>query len=241
MEPAIWTPYCGTAPAPGELLARWNFDPLVLLALVAATAAFLRWAPADRVQRRCFLAAMALCAVLFVSPFCALTSALFSARVAHHLVLTTAVAPLLAWSWSGRVPGSVGTWTGLHAVVSWGWHSPPVYGWALSHDALYWLMQATLLGSAFALWSAVRRATVTGAIAALLGSMVLMGLLGALITFAGGPLYAPHLIAPLAWGFTALEDQQLAGLIMWVPGGGIYLLATMAILAKWFTREQALA
>ncbi|MBB5710958.1 cytochrome c oxidase assembly protein [Sphingomonas xinjiangensis] len=241
MEPAIWTPYCGVAPGPGDLLARWNFDPLVLLTLAAATAAFLRWAPADTAQRRCFPAAMALCAVLFVSPLCAFTSALFSARVVHHLVLTAAVAPLLAWSWSGRAPGSLGTWVGLHAVIFWGWHSPPVYGWALSSDALYWLMQATLLGSAFALWSAVRRATIAGAIAALLGSMVLMGLLGALITFAGAPLYAPHLVAPIAWGFTPLEDQQLAGLIMWVPGGGIYLLAALGMAGQWFAREQALA
>ena len=241
MEPAIWIPYCGVAPGPGEWLARWNFDPLVLAGLTGATAAFLRWAPADRLQRRCFLAAMALCVLLFVSPFCALTSALFSARVVHHLVLTTAVAPLLAWSWSGRVPGSLGSWVGLHAVIFWGWHSPPVYGWALSNDALYWLMQATLLGSAFALWSAVGRATIPGAIAALLGSMVLMGLLGALITFAGVPLYSPHLAGPIAWGFTPLEDQQLAGLIMWVPGGGIYLLAAMPMLAQWFAREQAVA
>ena len=241
MEPAIWTPYCGAAPGPGELLARWNFDPVLLLALAGASAAFLRWGSAERAQRRCFLAAMALCVLLFVSPFCALTSALFSARVVHHLVLTAAVAPLLAWSWQGRVPGSIGSWVGLHAVVFWGWHAPLIYGAALSNDALYWLMQTSLLGSAFALWNAVRRATIPGAVAALLGSMVLMGLLGALITFAGVPLYAPHLIGPVAWGYSPLEDQQLAGLIMWVPGGGIYLVAALAMLAKWFSREQAIA
>lgn len=241
MDPAIWTPYCGAAPAPGDLLARWNFDPVVLLGLALAIAAYLRWGSVDRVERRCFLGGLALCLVLFVSPFCALTSALFSARVVHHLVLTTLAAPLFARALPGRVLGSLGTWVGVHAVVFWGWHAPPVYAAALSSDALYWLMQATLLGSAVALWSAVRRAPIPGAIAALLGSMVLMGLLGALITFAGSPLYAPHLIGPYAWGFTPLEDQQLAGLIMWVPGGGIYLLAALRILAQWFARQQAVA
>jgi len=241
MDPALWRPYCGTAPAPGDLLARWNFDPLVLIGIAGATAAYLRWGPQDAAQRRCFLGAMAICLVLLVSPFCALTSALFSARVVHHLVLTTIAAPLFAQAWSGRAPGSLGAWVGVHAVVFWGWHAPPVYDAALSSDALYWLMQATLLGSAVALWSAVRRATIPGAVAALLGSMVLMGLLGALITFAGAPLYAPHLLGPYAWGFTPLEDQQLAGLIMWVPGGGVYLLATLGLLAQWFAREQATA
>src|SRR3546814_17486714 len=76
--------YCGAAPAPAELLARWNVDPVLLATLVAAALAgghALRSYPA---RRRSFLAAIALLAVLFISPFCALTSALFSARVVHR-------------------------------------------------------------------------------------------------------------------------------------------------------------
>ncbi|WP_343520283.1 cytochrome c oxidase assembly protein [Sphingomonas sp.] len=235
-QAAIWIPYCGVAPVPGELLARWNLDPLLLAALALATIAGLRF---GEVERRPLLIAMALLALLFVSPFCALTSALFSARAVHHLALTAVVAPLLAAALPvRRVPGGPVPWTGLHAVTFWLWHAPAAYEAALSNHALYWLMQASLLLSALALWRAVRAAPPTSGIAGLLATMVQMGLLGALLTFAGTPLYAPHALGPLAWGATPLEDQQLAGLIMWAPGAGLYLAAALALLARWFARER---
>lgn len=240
MDPAaIWIPYCGAAPAPGELLARWNFDPMLLAALALATVAGLRF---EKVERRRFLAAMALLALLFVSPLCALTSALFSARAVHHLALTAVAAPLLAAALPvRRVPGGVALWTGAHAATFWLWHAPPAYEAALSSHAVYWLMQASLLLTALALWRAVRAAPLTSAIAALLATMVQMGLLGALLTFAGTPLYAPHVLGPIAWGLTPLEDQQLAGLTMWAPGAGLYLAAALALLARWFAREREAA
>jgi putative membrane protein len=182
---------------------------------------------------------MALLVLLFVSPFCALSSALFAARVTHHVLLTALVAPLLVAAWPARIRGGVALWAGLHAMVFWGWHAPPVYGWALSSDAAYWLMQLSLLGSAFALWNAIRAAPLPGALAALLGTMVQMGLLGALITFAPAPLYAPHMLGTMAWGLTPIEDQQLAGLIMWAPGAAVYLGAAVLLLSRWFAREQA--
>lgn len=241
MGEVIWLPYCGTAPVPGELWSRWNLDPVLLFALTLGIAAFLRWGGADSARRRWFAAAMALLALLFISPFCAITSALFAARVTHHILLTALVAPLLVAACPARIRGGVALWVGLHAVVFWGWHAPPVYGWALSSDAGYWLMQLSLLGSAFALWNAIRIAPLPGAIAALLGTMVQMGLLGALITFAPAALYAPHLLSTTAWGLTALEDQQLAGLIMWAPGAAVYLVAALLLLSRWFARERVAA
>lgn len=241
MGEVIWLPYCGAAPVSAELWARWNLDPALLLALALGTSAFVRWGGADAGRRRWFALALTLLALLFVSPFCALTSALFTARVAHHILLTALVAPLLAAAWPARIRGGVALWVGLHAVVFWGWHAPPIYGWALASDAAYWLMQLSLLGTAFALWSAIRAVPVPGAIAALLGTMVQMGLLGALITFAPAPLYAPHLLSTRAWGLSPLEDQQLAGLIMWAPGAAVYLAAALLLLSRWFAREQAAA
>lgn len=241
MQSAGWRPYCGAAPVPDELLARWNFDPVLVLVMLIGAAAWLLLLKPTGAGRRSFLAAAILLAVLFVSPFCALTSALFSARAAHHLALTALVAPLLALAWPARIaaaPGGVVAWTGIHALVFWFWHAPPVYGWALSYDPGYWLMQATLLSTAMMLWTAVRRAPLPAGIAALLATMVQMGLLGALLTFSGSPLYAPHLIGPLAWGLTPLEDQQLAGLLMWAPGAGLYLAAALLLLARWFERER---
>jgi putative membrane protein len=236
-------PYCGAAPAPAELLARWNLDPAVLAILAAGLCAvWLR--RADAATRRRALAALVLLAFLFVSPFCALTSALFSARAVHHLAMTALAAPLLAALLPARRPASLGAltaWTLVHAGIFWFWHAPAAYAWALSGDSAYWLMQASLLLSAFLLWRAILHASVAGAIAALLATMVQMGLLGALLGFSGAALYAPHLVGPLAWGLSPLEDQQLAGLVMWVPGAGLYLGAALMLLARWFAVERRAA
>ncbi len=235
-----WIPYCGAAPLPGELITRWNFDPPLIAALMLAILARHRLLAADTArERRCFLAGIALISLLFVSPFCALTSALFSARAVHHLALTAVAAPLLAAAWpSGPVRGGVGLWAAVHAVTFWLWHAPPAYEAALSNDAAYWLMQASLLLAALALWRAVRAASLPAAIAALLATMVQMGLLGALLTLADTALYAPHALAPLAWGLTPLADQQLAGLIMWAPGAALYLAAALHTASRWFESER---
>lgn len=240
MVPPIWTPYCGSAPTPDLWLERWNLDPLLLAGLAGAAAAFFLW-PAGRERPRAFWAAFLLLAVLFVSPFCALTSALFAARVVHHVVLAAVVAPLLVWSvrrerWP--LVGSLPVATAVHAVIFWAWHAPGVYAWALSHDWAYWLMQFALLGSALAFWIAVRRASAPAAAAALLATTVQMGLLGALITFSAVPLYEPHLASTLAWGYGPLEDQQLGGLIMWAPAAGLYLGAALLIVGRWLSRSQ---
>ncbi|HEU4820110.1 MAG TPA: cytochrome c oxidase assembly protein [Qipengyuania sp.] len=184
---------------------------------------------------------IAIAVLLFVSPFCALSSALFSARVAHHVLLTAVAAPLAIYALplgKLRWPGSLSMWTGLQALTFWVWHAPAVYGAALSSDLVYWAMQLSLLGTAMGFWAAVRRASAPSAVAALLFSTVQMGLLGALITFAGAPLYAPHYFTTMAWGYTPLEDQQLAGLIMWAPSAALYLAAALLVAGRWLTRED---
>lgn len=238
---AVWLPYCGAAPAPAELLARWNLDPLVIGSLVLGTAAWMRFQPAGARERRLFLLAIALLALLFISPLCALTSALFSARTVHHLALTAVAAPLFAAALPKRpAAGGLALWTGIHAITFWLWHVPATYEAALSNHAVYWLMQASLLLTALALWRAIRWASLPAGVGALLATMVQMGLLGALLTFATASLYAPHALGPLAWGFTPLEDQQLAGLIMWAPGAGLYLCSALAMASRWFAHERRL-
>ena len=236
----VWVPYCGEAPGPAEWLARWNFDPLLIATLLAAVVAWrLASLNADRTRTAAFGASMTLLAILFVSPFCALTSALFAARTAHHAVLVVAIAPILALAFPAleRIRGSVAAWAGLQAAVLWAWHYPPLYSAALSSDALYWLMQGSLLGTAIAFWTSLRRASVAVAVPALLATMVQMGLLGALITFAGEPLYAPHVLTTAQWGFSPLEDQQLAGLIMWAPAAAVYLAAALLVAGRWLHNE----
>lgn len=231
----IWVPYCGAAPDPAELLGRWNFDPLLLLAL----GGLLVWHFATARQREnghAFLAGIGVLALLFVSPFCALTSALFSARAAHHAILVAVAAPLFAWSMPAtflrrRLP--LATSTVVAALTLWAWHLPAFYSAALSNEAIYWFMQASLLGTSVVFWLAVRGAGIAAAVAALLATMVQMGLLGALLTFSNRAFYAPHLFTAGVWGLSPLEDQQLAGLIMWAPAAALYLAAALLLAGRW--------
>jgi len=187
--------------------------------------------------------ALLLLATAFVSPLCALSVSLFSARSLHHVLLIAAAAPCLAAALPASrpllapLPASL-----VHLLALWGWHAPAAYEEALANDALYWMMELSLLGSAVALWqAALRSAARLDAAMALLGTMMQMGLLGALLTFAGRPLYRPHFDTTLPYGLSALSDQQLAGLIMWVPGSLPYLAAGILCLLPVIRGETARA
>lgn len=233
-DPQIWIPYCGVAPDPSEWLVRWNLHPVLLLAMGAAA---LLGRAADNPTR--FWWAWGILLLLFVSPLCALSSALFSVRVAHHALLVAVVAPLLAGAFAlPRPPGGISAWTGAHILILWMWHAPPLYAWALGSDAAFWLMQLSLLGSGVGFWLAIRRAPELVSVGALLIGMMQMGLLGALITFAGTPLYAPHVLTTAVWGFSPLEDQQLAGLIMWAPAALAYLGVALFLLGRALDRAE---
>ena len=235
-DPTVWLPYCGAAPHPAEWLSRWNFDPLLLSAMAAGAIGLASMRRARGGGGRTAEAGLVLLILLlFVSPLCALGSALFIARVVHHVLLATAVAALVVHATGlqrRRIAGTLAVWTAVQALVFWAWHAPPLYALALSNDGLFWLMQLTITGSAALWWAKLRQAPAGGAVVALLATMVLMGVLGALITFAGRPLYAPHLLTTQAWGLTPLEDQQIAGILMWAPASAIYLLAAMATLYR---------
>lgn len=239
-NPAEWIPYCGAAPSPAELLARWNLDPLLLLLAIGA-AMVLAWR-VSRLRTWQTAATLAIALFLFVSPFCALGSALFSARVVHHLVLALALGPLLAPAlrparWLDR--WSLPVLTAVQALVFWAWHAPALYALALSNDAAFWLMQISITASAALWWAKLRRSPAPASVGALLATMVQMGLLGALITFAGSPLYAPHWFTTQAWGFSPMEDQQIAGLVMWAPAAAAYLLVAVTILYRSLARADA--
>jgi len=234
------TAYCGIPAVPANVWTSWNLDPVVLLALGGLALAV--WHRSDGTARRAGLAGVALLAVIFVSPLCALGAALFSARVVHHVLLIAGVAPLLAMAFPARRARPLGVLFAVNVVVLWVWHVPDVYDWAVWSLAGYGLMQASLLGVALALWREVLRpGAETGAgIAALLGTVAQMGLLGALIAFAPRPLYAAHFLTTEAWGIGPLEDQQLAGLIMWVPAILPYVAVALFIaMRRMFPPEAA--
>jgi putative membrane protein len=209
--------YCGPAPLPSGLWAAWNLDPVLIAGLVALAYAVR--------QSGAGLAAVAVLTLAFVSPLCALSAALFSARVAHHVLLVAVAAPLLAMVRPGGRGGAGAPFLAATAAL-WLWHLPGAYDAALSNTAIYWAMQGTLLGTATLFWRAVLRPdapTIAGVVWTVAAFMA-MGFLGALLTFAPTPLYAAHAIAPFDWGLTPLADQRLGGLIMWVPAGLPYLV-----------------
>lgn len=210
--------YCGPAPLPGELWTAWNGDPWLIAALVLTALAGWR-VP----SRAAWLAGVAVLAVAFISPLCALASALFSARVLHHVLIVAIAAPLLARGagWQARAGGAAFL---AHLSAVWLWHLPQPYAAALASVPVYWLMEITLLASALWLWSTMLHAARAGqAVALALGTLLQMGMLGALLTFARRPLYEAHFATTQPFGLTALADQQLAGLMMWVPAALPYL------------------
>lgn len=120
---------------------------------------------------------------------------------------------------------------GVFAVALWYWHAPEPYALTFSSTVVYWLMHLTLYGSALWLWSVLLTASgerLAEGIAAGLLTTAQMSLLGATITFADRPLYGPHLFTAPLWRLSPLEDQQLGGVLMWIPAGFI-LVGVLAI------------
>jgi putative membrane protein len=134
--------------------------------------------------------------------------------------------------------GTVSIWLG-HVTVLWAWHVPVLYEAALRSAWLHALEHTTLLTTAWLFWARVlppARCSVPGVGAALYLFMAAAQctVLGALIAFAETTWYAAaHSTTASAWGLTPIEDQQLAGLLMWLPGGMAYAAAAVAVVAGW--------
>jgi putative membrane protein len=103
-------------------------------------------------------------------------------------------------------------------------------------------MHVTLFGSAILLWRELlqHRAEDTGAVlfCGMLSSMQ-MSLLGALLALAGHPQFSVHFATTSLWGLTPLQDQQLGGTIMWVPGMALFLWAALRSLRRVWAMLEA--
>ena len=220
------TSYCGPAPLPAEAMNAWNTDPVLLAGLAMAIVLIGRTA-----RPRPALAGVAVLAIVFVSPLCAISVALFSARALHHILIVAVAAPLIALAFPARRSGALGCAFVSATALLWLWHLPALYDRALMDTLVYWVMQLSLLVSAIWFWRCLFAAPSVSSSLMTITAMAQMGMLGALLTFAPTALYATHAGTTLAWGMSPLTDQQLAGLIMWVPGVIPYALV-LAIIAK---------
>lgn len=137
--------------------------------------------------------------------------------------------PLAAWA--------------IHAAALWVWHMPALFQATLKSDLVHTLQHLSFLGSALLFWWALVHGPhgLLGYGAAalyLFTTSVHSGLLGAFITFTGTVLYPAYSVTTASWGLTPLEDQQLGGLIMWVPAGLVYVVAGLALCAGWMRESE---
>ncbi|HEY2026394.1 MAG TPA: cytochrome c oxidase assembly protein [Gemmatimonadaceae bacterium] len=122
----------------------------------------------------------------------------------------------------------------LHVFTLWLWHMPALYELAIRHELIHAAEHATFFLTALLFWWLPlrphgRRLRPPVAVLYLFGAALQSTILGALITFARRPWYPSHFGTTSAWGLNPLEDQQLAGLLMWVPAGTIYLIVLLPI------------
>jgi len=221
-----YVPFCGPPPLPAELWSRWTFDPWLLAGLAVFLASGLRLAT----DRRRFLVAWSLVSLLFVSPLCAASMALFSARVGQHILLTLLAAPLLATALpASRLPAL--PFAVVFAALFWGWHAPGPYAATLQSDLVYWAMHLSLFTSATALFSTLRAAPERGVVAAAVTASQ-MTVYAALVVLSPEPWHRWHDLTAAPYGLTALADQQLAGALMWVGGGALFLAIVATLAAR---------
>jgi cytochrome c oxidase assembly factor CtaG len=147
-------------------------------------------------------------------------------------------------SWRALVRPGV-AWA-LHGAALWLWHVPVLSDAALQSEVVHYLQHAMLLTTAFLFWASIlpRRAnarTRITSVFSLLTTSMHSTLLGALLTLSPTVWYASYAVAAGPAGLSALEDQQLAGLIMWVPAGLVYLIAALALCAAILRDEGPLA
>jgi putative membrane protein len=218
-------------------------------------------------QALAFFGAWLSLAVALVSPLHWLGEHLFSFHMIEHEILMTVSAPLLAvarpigallWSLprkvriaAGRVlkmPAISVTWawlsagrnaTVIHGAAIWIWHAPILFDAAVASASMHRLQHLSFLLTAILFWWSVFWRSNAGLAAwHLFITMLHTSGLGALMALAPRVLYQPQPATVAAWGLTPLEDQQLAGLIMWIPAGTIYAGAALALVAIWIRRSR---
>jgi putative membrane protein len=138
-------------------------------------------------------------------------------------------APLVAWA--------------LHGLAIWVWHMPALYDAAVGNEGIHTLQHAMFVGTAALFWWGMLygrygRAGYGVAVFYVFLTVVHTGILGAMVTFAGTPLYPIYTAPAAAHGIDPLVDQQRAGLLMWIPAGLVMTLLGLALFAAWLGESE---
>lgn len=194
-------------------------------------------------------------------PFDAFSEFSFAVHMAQHMLLIVVAGPLLAFGRIGIPinaaiaavsPGAAAAlslprkWLRLllmpsvafilHGAVIWIWHTPQLFELALRVEWIHILEHLSFLIAGYWYWTVLIRHSENegygSAALSVLSTLMHTGLLGALFTFASRPIYATY-IATQGSVERALQDQQLAGLLMWIPMGACYLIGGLAFAAAW--------
>jgi putative membrane protein len=134
-------------------------------------------------------------------------------------------------------------WT-LHAAALWLWHAPRLYDAALTSAGIHAAQHLSFFGTALLFWwpllqaSPYRRLGHGLAVLYLFTTAVHGSALGAFLSLSTRPWYPSYAEGAALWGMTALQDQQLGGLIMWIPFGSLYTFAAIALLGHWLTQQE---
>lgn len=130
------------------------------------------------------------------------------------------------------------TATLLQAVALWLWHAPRLFDLALARPGWHVVQHLSFLVTALLFWWAVLHGRsgerkIGVAVGCLFFTATVSGALGALMAFSSSPWYAAYAAHGMnPYGLTPAEDQQLAGLLMWIPGGLVHALAGLALLGR---------
>jgi putative membrane protein len=216
----------------------------------------------SRLEMTAFAAGWFVLAIALLSPIATLSEWLFSAHMTQHELLMLVAAPLIALgrplvpmlfampkSWRTRYAPAAGLRLAssplfvfvLHAVALWIWHLPVLYEAAVLDDRIHLVQHLCFAGTAVLFWWGLIRGRYGrvgygAAFIYIFATALHSGGLGALLTFSNRAWYP--LYVQRAQGADAVVDQQLGGVIMWVPAGVVMMLFGLAMFAAWLGDAQ---
>lgn len=132
----------------------------------------------------------------------------------------------------------------IHAAALWVWHTPALFQATLRSEWVHTAQHLSFFVSALLFWWALfyahGRMGHGPSVFYVFTTAVHTGILGALLTFAPFVIYPAYSSTAPLWGLTPLQDQQIGGLIMWVPAGVVYLVVGLLLFAAWLRQSEAL-